>query len=504
MNNQSFRIEKASINASGGHRGEREKDGVANISEPIDRRDVGGEGVEPDLEIGKLLPKIYSVLDNRKTKPVLVPMHSSWFDPDEIHDIEKRSLPQLLSTDEECVLYKKIRNKIFQAFQDEPHTYLSITACRRSVPEDISVIIKIYTFLEHWGLINYKVGIKREFGTLIKRAGDAGDPRTSRYVAMGESSVQPQISFSVAKSKPDLARDLAKTHSSPGSTPPLTQIPPVIDCTSCGKRMEVLVDGVYLAERERVVLCSDCYEMGKYPATLSYNSFYLLDSGVVRQVWSLEEEMLLLEGIEKYKDDWASVSAYVKTKTIEQCVLHFLKMGIQDPLVEMGAMSFPEMKLPFNYSMNPVMTTVAFLASVVHPGVASEAARAAVREIRRISEEERRGEKEEWLNGRLNEIAAVALSSCVARAEEQKSLELGKKERLLEVLIESELKRAEIKVNEFVQLAQTLKKEREDLEKMRETYRKAHLSARREVAEIICRVKKACEESERPFEGLFF
>jgi len=66
--------------------------------------------------------------------------------------------------------------------------------------------------------------------------------------------------------------------------------------------------------------------------------------------------------------------------------MNFLKLPIEDPYLDGKQLSgmdgnYDFMPIPFSQSGNPVMTTVAFLASAVDPQVASEAARAAITEF---------------------------------------------------------------------------------------------------------------------------
>lgn len=72
---------------------------------------------------------------------------------------------------------------------------------------------------------------------------------------------------------------------------------------------------------------------------------------------------------------------YVGSRTQDDCILHFLRLPIEDPYLEnseasMGPLAYQP--VPFSQSGNPVMSTVAFLASVVDPRVASAAAKAAL------------------------------------------------------------------------------------------------------------------------------
>ena len=91
---------------------------------------------------------------------------------------------------------------------------------------------------------------------------------------------------------------------------------------------------------------------------------------------------ILLQGLELYRDDWNKVSGHVGTRSQDECILHFLRLPIEDPYLEdlpgatKGPLSYHP--IPFSQQGNPVMSTVAFLASVVDPRVASAAAKAAL------------------------------------------------------------------------------------------------------------------------------
>ena len=44
-----------------------------------------------------------------------------------------------------------------------------------------------------------------------------------------------------------------------------------------------------------------------------------------------------LKGLELYKDDWNKVAEHVGTRTQDECILHFLRLPIEDPYVEEGS-----------------------------------------------------------------------------------------------------------------------------------------------------------------------
>ena len=91
------------------------------------------------------------------------------------------------------------------------------------------------------------------------------------------------------------------------------------------------------------------------------------------------------------------------SRTQEECILHFLLLPIEDPYLEdpehgakggigggggsgstgaLGPLAYQP--IPFSQAGNPIMSTVAFLASVVDPRVASAGAKAAMEEFAKI------------------------------------------------------------------------------------------------------------------------
>lgn len=55
--------------------------------------------------------------------------------------------------------------------------------------------------------------------------------------------------------------------------------------------------------------------------------------------WTDQETLLLLEGLEMYKDDWNKVSEHVGSRTQDECIMHFLRLPIEDPFLEDGSMA---------------------------------------------------------------------------------------------------------------------------------------------------------------------
>lgn len=93
-------------------------------------------------------------------KDAKIPTYASWYDSENIHDIEKKSLPEFFSGKNRSktpVIYKNYREFMINTYRLNPKEYLTVTACRRNLAGDVCAIIRVHGFLEQWGLINYDV-----------------------------------------------------------------------------------------------------------------------------------------------------------------------------------------------------------------------------------------------------------------------------------------------------------------------------------------------------------
>jgi SWI/SNF related-matrix-associated actin-dependent regulator of chromatin subfamily C len=145
-------------------------------------------------------------------------------------------------------------------------------------------------------------------------------------------------------------------------------------------------------------LCQPCYLDGRFPSTMFSGDFVKLSSvgssGNAHgsgngDSWTDQEILHLLEAVEMFDDDWFAIEAHVGTRSAQQCIRKFLELPIEDPYLssegEMGALRYA--RVPFEQADNPVMSVVAFLAGVVGPGVAAEAAKTALHDLTTDKEE---------------------------------------------------------------------------------------------------------------------
>ncbi|XP_034747210.1 SWI/SNF complex subunit SMARCC1b [Etheostoma cragini] len=446
-----------------------------------------------------------------QTHHIIIPSYTSWFNNNSIQSIEKRALPEFFNGKNKSKspeIYLAYRNFMIDTYRLNPQEYLSSTSCRRNLTGDVCAVMRVHAFLEQWGLINYQVDAE------------------SRPLPMGPP---PTPHFNV----------LADT---PSGLAPLQHKPLQV---SASQHM------LYFPEKSREKpsdsqnfgLRSDIYTK-KHPKTKGASA---------GREWTEQETLLLLEALEVYRDDWNKVSEHVGSRTQDECILHFLRLPIEDPYLEDSSASLGPLAyqpVPFSQSENPVMSTVAFLASVVDPRVASSAAKAALEEFSRVQElsvdkvsetanqldrtelmdaekndinstthqvplradvlkvesigakvegelvkrenaenilaDERdgRGDDDESLGrgevdeGRVMEqdlvdgsvamAAAAALSSAATKAKHLAAVEERKVKSLVALLVETQMKKLEIKLRHFEELETIMDREKEALEQQRQ------------------------------------
>ncbi|XP_019119843.1 SWI/SNF complex subunit SMARCC1b [Larimichthys crocea] len=480
----------------------------------LDEQEDDFPGREDDEGRGEI-PRLSEGEDNitEQTHHIIIPSYTSWFNYNSIHSIEKRALPEFFNgknKSKSAEIYLAYRNFMIDTYRLNPQEYLSSTSCRRNLTGDVCAVMRVHAFLEQWGLINYQVDAE------------------SRPLPMGPP---PTPHFNV----------LADT---PSGLAPLQHKPLQV---SASQHM------LYFPEKSREKP-SDCQNFGlrsdiytkKHPKTKGASA---------GREWTEQETLLLLEALEVYRDDWNKVSEHVGSRTQDECILHFLRLPIEDPYLEDSSASLGPLAyqpVPFSQSENPVMSTVAFLASVVDPRVASSAAKAALEEFSRVQEEsvdkiselsnqpdktvsmdpekmetnsishqatliadglkvepsgakvegehvkrenaenilgeerdgrgdddEREGRREgdgdegrvmeqDLVEGSVATAAAAALASAATKAKHLAAVEERKIKSLVALLVETQMKKLEIKLRHFEELETIMDREKEALEQQRQ------------------------------------
>ncbi|XP_036956534.1 LOW QUALITY PROTEIN: SWI/SNF complex subunit SMARCC2 [Acanthopagrus latus] len=316
-----------------------------------------------------------------QTHHIIIPSYAAWFDYNSVHAIERRALPEFFNGKNKSKtpeIYLAYRNFMIDTYRLNPQEYLTSTACRRNLAGDVCAIMRVHAFLEQWGLINYQVDSE-------SRPTPMGPPPTSHFHVLADtpSSLVPlQPKTAQVHLHTDTRRQTdTNTHSgffTCVSLPSFLQTPAT-------QQMMTFPDKVKdkPADLQNFGLRTDMYSKKTSSAKSKSAASSMRD-------WTEQETLLLLEGLEMYKDDWNKVSEHVGSRTQDECILHFLRLPIEDPYLEdnsstLGPLAYQP--IPFSQAGNPVMSTVAFLASVVDPRVASAAAKSALEEFSRMKEE---------------------------------------------------------------------------------------------------------------------
>ncbi|XP_027764148.1 SWI/SNF complex subunit SMARCC2 isoform X7 [Empidonax traillii] len=297
-------------------------------------------------------PDLHEDNVTEQTHHIIIPSYAAWFDYNSVHAIERRALPEFFNGKNKSKtpeIYLAYRNFMIDTYRLNPQEYLTSTACRRNLAGDVCAIMRVHAFLEQWGLINYQVDAE-------SRPTPMGPPPTSHFHVLADtpSGLVPL---------------------QPKTPQPTSASQQMLNFPDKGKEKP--------ADMQNFGLRTDMYTKKNVPSKSKA-------AASATREWTEQETLLLLEALEMYKDDWNKVSEHVGSRTQDECILHFLRLPIEDPYLEdseasLGPLAYQP--IPFSQSGNPVMSTVAFLASVVDPRVASAAAKSALEEFSKMKEE---------------------------------------------------------------------------------------------------------------------
>ncbi|KAF9113987.1 hypothetical protein BGX27_000380 [Mortierella sp. AM989] len=484
---------------------------------------------------------------SQQTHEVIIPSYAAWFSMSKIHDIEQKALPEFFNMKNRSktpTVYNDYRDFMINTYRLNPSEYLTVTACRRNLAGDVCAIIRVHAFLEQWGLINYQVDPDTRPSTVGPSF--TGHFRITADTPKGLQPFQPSVAAPATSktgveqiktpgaAKLDANLELRRNIYTSGPEPfpkdsdENAEKRQRFNCFTCG--VDCSKSRYHSVKTKNFELCANCYLEGRFPSTMSSGDFIRFQSQYQSsdEPWTDQETLLLLEGLEMYDEDWNLVAEHVGTRGREQCILHFLQLPIEDPYLggatekDLGPLQYH--RAPFSESDNPVMSVVAFLASVVNPGVAAAAAQSALKELALAKKEvqvaaekdvEETAEKEEEtgpadsmdvdsmnedkdsvgvtpkhevatldaksapIEPKIDEIAgiprstlekaaAAALGSAAAKAKTLADYEEREIQRLVTVVVEMQLKKLELKLQQFEELENVLDIEKRELERQRQ------------------------------------
>lgn len=135
------------VDAEGETKGDQPKDGDANGESTVGKTKEAIENAARE----HLISQKHSII---------LPSYSTWFDMNVIHTTERKALPEFFNNRNRSKtpsVYKDYRDFMINTYRLNPAEYLTVTACRRNLAGDVCAIMRVHSFLEQWGLINYQV-----------------------------------------------------------------------------------------------------------------------------------------------------------------------------------------------------------------------------------------------------------------------------------------------------------------------------------------------------------
>lgn len=392
-----------------------------------------------------------------------IPAYASWLDWESPTEVEKRTLPEFFddrSHSKTPETYLRWRNHIIQRWRESAPKGITFTQIRRELAGDASAQLRLFEFLEHWGLINFRV-VPENQPSLTMSAPAPPRPSSSLY-DFGDSPGGP------GHTGADLAaRANVQLHQS-GQ----------VNCNATGVDLtnRARYHCVHQAHPD-VDISPEAYAEGKFPPGLSSADFVRVEpkgkNSYDSSDWTDNELLALLEGIELYGDDWHEVASHVSTRNAHECLTRFLQLPIEDKAlgdVASSASKPPttseeEPALPFADAGNPVMAHVAALTSLVGPKVAAAAAQAA---LKALEEEEGEGEGRQEGEGQVSreamqQSAAKGLGAAAVKAKLLANQEEREVHRQVNAVLEQQVKKLDGKLKLLEELTDLLSRERDAL-----------------------------------------
>jgi SWI/SNF related-matrix-associated actin-dependent regulator of chromatin subfamily C len=372
---------------------------------------------EEPVDVPRLAATDFANLGAAEVGKLLAPHPAAhWFCADDVHTIERDALPDFFdgsSAYRTPAVYKDYRLFMMAAYAANPSQYLTVTACRRSLAGDANAVMRVHAFLSRWRLINAHVPTasrpKYAFGfpALPEDVAEAapGAKRVALAAADADSdgggmALEPADGGGGARATapapiatsvlPDVMRTLEIQNSAPRvlsakSISPFA-LPAARDreelCGVCGSD----ATQIYYCSSEHpdFVVCTKC--IANLPEGMNSRTFekrVAIGSAVSTSVWREEETVRLLEALHRYGDSWERVAEHVGTRSMLECVMHFVQLPIEEPFLHSHSLPAKRVRsadagraVPYTPSSNPVSSLIDFLSSSVDPAVAAAAGRA--------------------------------------------------------------------------------------------------------------------------------
>jgi len=461
-----------------------------------------------------VVPKERSV-EGSNTSVILVPSYASWYKMNEVHPLERKAMSEWFTgtcASKTASSFVEARDLMVKLFRESPSRHLTATECRRHLAIDVCAVLRLHAFLEHWGLINYNINtsqrpvargpmdstglpvlIAMPNGTLVpKDVLSAGGGGASQG-ASGSTAGKHVLPASHAGTHPNIFHTGAAD-----AAPSQEASEQQMRCTVTGE--VCTADRYHCIHKPELVISRAAWTSEQWPAGYSASDFVRVRAGppeadapvgsVAVSDWTDTEVLRLLEGLEQYGEDWARVAAHVNTKTKEQCILHFLRLPIEDRYLDEQERAVGAAKESQDSTLREssyVMAQVAFLTQNISPDLATKATRAAMDVLLKAEPHSAEVDGGHAAPGDADASAAVgsqggqsrqneiknkaanvtALASAALRARCLAATEEKEIQRLISQVLKRQLTKLHSKLANFEKLEQLLQQERESLRRQR-------------------------------------
>ncbi|KAL3142735.1 hypothetical protein ABBQ38_003035 [Trebouxia sp. C0009 RCD-2024] len=488
-----------------------------------------------------------------------VPCHASWFGYNDIHAVERKSVPDFFNGKAQSKtpkVYKEYRNFMINKYREDVKRTLTFTECKRLLAGDAMGVFKVWQFLNSWGIINYQAGAgaDEDADGVPLKVQPAGPPSLLKVLAAGPNNGDALFKFTPAQNTDGIAAAAAggleglqlitrrDRYGKSASQPSNGQVKYFcnetgVECSECRYHCVTMPD---------VDLSPAAYADGKFPPGCSSKDFVRIDQADFQtqpQEWSDQETLLLLEGLELHKDRWADIADHVGTKSQVQCILHFLQLPIEDEFLDeledkgrkAQGMQGPSQQLdnspggtpgidliPFADTGNPVLSQVAFLAAMVGPKVAAAAAQRALEVLAEedpaVAAEAGALHQDTTQDGqpspdrsaapdapvsssRMRVAAATALGAAAVKAKILAEAEERELQRQVQVAVDAQIQKVQLKLNSMSQLEDALEKERSIMEAQRHQMLQSRVSLQEQQLQLQKQAHQLHQAAQR-FPGL--
>lgn len=272
-----------------------------------------------------------------------IPSYVTWFNQDKVHEIEHKAFSDLLGRNEMSeTQYKEYRNAMISLYKIKHEAYLSVTICRRNISCDLAILLRIHSFLEHWGIIN---------------------------------------STHMPKYKPDHNILFAEVSSKEGSS----ERPSSLACFSCKIPVASIVGSVFRSKPEAHIkyLCGKCLTTLKQTDHAAASLFEFFKSNQSETIVESLDEVeakdieLLLNAVEKYGSDWKAIGDAVGTSA-DAAFQQFLSLSLNSAKPASFEEPISTAGNPYQFSENPSHIFLHILASTLSSSFAAKLAQQSI------------------------------------------------------------------------------------------------------------------------------